>query len=127
MSADGPKDGGEVALPAGWQRKPGPDPFAKPTFAHESGGWTVATLVLNVPGRFPPFYNFATKSWVSVAPTDDGSGKKALVLQTNGKLPTLVEKAIAAAEAKKKNAGPGPAIRLPVKLDKPIPKLPQGW
>jgi hypothetical protein len=105
-------------------------------FCHVSGGWMVTTLALHFPGRFPPYYNFSSKSWVAIAPVDDGSNKKALILlgggsssnnnDPNTSLPPAIVKAIQIAETKKKNEIPA-AIKLPVKLDKPIPKLPQGW
>jgi hypothetical protein len=118
-------DGGEPPLPPGWRRTAEAGPSR---FTHDSGGWAVATLALHIKGRFPPYFNYVSRTWTAVAPGDDGSFKKALVLTPGGdNLPPLVAKAVAGAAARVKADGAPAAIRLPVKMDKPVPRLPQGW
>jgi hypothetical protein len=108
-------------VPAGWARGAG-----NKGWVHTASGLTLTTLAQHFPGRFPPYYNHSGRMWVSVAPS--GSPSTVAVLGPAGEIPAPLQKLIAATETKTKVLGPAPvAARLPVKMDRPLPKLPPGW
>ncbi len=138
------------ALPAGWVRvapgsRPAPAPSLAgttsptgsptaarppppPAFEHAPSGFTTGALVYHVPGRFPPYYSFSARAWMPVAPMDDGTGRRAVVLTApDATPPAAVARAMADGAARKAATTTPKATRLPVKMDRPVPRLPHGW